>query len=68
MCDIVAVSKAKHIYDKAYRPNWVTEPFKIIKVDITYPVTNTLEDSEVIQILISFTRLSCTKLQLLMCI
>lgn len=42
--DYVRVSKYKNIFDKGYTPNWSTEIFKIIKVQITNPVTYLLQD------------------------
>jgi hypothetical protein len=42
--DIVRISKAKHLFEKGYMPNWTTELFKIHKVNITNPVTYLLED------------------------
>jgi hypothetical protein len=42
--DIVRISKAKHLFEKGYMPNWTTELFKIIKVNITNPATYLLED------------------------
>lgn len=42
--DIVRISKAKHVFDKGYTPNWTTELFKIVKVKITNPTTYILED------------------------
>lgn len=44
--DIVRISKAKHVFDKGYTPNWTTELFKIAKVKITNPPTYLLEDME----------------------
>lgn len=44
--DIVRISKAKHIFEKGYMPNWTTELFKVSKVKITNPVTYLLEDLE----------------------
>src|SRR5436190_13478514 len=41
----VRVSKFKTIFGKGYTPNWITEIFKIIKVQKTNPVTYILEDS-----------------------
>lgn len=42
--DIVRISKAKHVFEKGYTPNWTTELFKITKVNITDPATYMLED------------------------
>lgn len=42
--DIVRISKAKHVFEKGYTPNWTTELFKIVKIKITNPVTYLLED------------------------
>lgn len=44
--NIVRMSKAKHVFDKGYTPNWTTELFKFIMVNIPNPVTYTLQDSE----------------------
>lgn len=44
--DIVRISKAKHVFEKGYTPNWTTELFKISKVQITNPTTYLLEDLE----------------------
>jgi hypothetical protein len=44
--DIVRISKFKHMFNKGYTPNWTTEQFKIIKVQITNPVTYLLEDMQ----------------------
>jgi len=38
------VSKYKTIFENGYTPNWITEMFKIIKVQRTNPVTYLLED------------------------
>ncbi|XP_036148382.1 uncharacterized protein LOC118647467 [Monomorium pharaonis] len=43
--DSVRVSKFKTVFEKGYTPNWITEIFKIIKVQRTNPVTYLLEDS-----------------------
>ncbi|KAJ8911384.1 hypothetical protein NQ315_013519 [Exocentrus adspersus] len=43
--DIVRVSKSKHVFEKSYKPNWTTELFKIVKVQITNPITYLLEDN-----------------------
>lgn len=42
--DMVRISKAKHIFSKGYSPNWTTEIFKVVKVQLTNPVTYLLED------------------------
>lgn len=42
--DLVRISKYKGLFEKGYTPNWSTELFKIIKVQITNPVTYLLED------------------------
>lgn len=42
--DFVRISKFKGMFEKGYTPNWSTELFKIIKVQITNPVTYLLED------------------------
>lgn len=42
--DIVRISRVKHVFSKGYTPNWTTELFKIIKVQVTNPVTYLLED------------------------
>lgn len=42
--DIVRISKAKHVFEKGYVPNWTTELFKIASVKITNPTTYLLED------------------------
>lgn len=42
--DIVRISKYKHLFAKGYTPNFTTELFKIVKVNITNPVTYMLED------------------------
>ncbi|XP_057666047.1 uncharacterized protein LOC130899892 [Diorhabda carinulata] len=44
--DIVRISKAKHVFEKGYTPNWTTELFKITKVKITNPATYLLEDMQ----------------------
>jgi hypothetical protein len=40
----VRIIKYKAIFDKGYEPNWSTEIFKIVKIQITNPVTYLLED------------------------
>lgn len=42
--DFVRISKYKHVFEKGYTPNWTTEIFKIVKVQITNPVTYKLDD------------------------
>lgn len=42
--DLVRISKYKGIFEKSYTHNWSTEIFKIIKIQITNPVTYLLED------------------------
>jgi hypothetical protein len=42
--DDVRISKSKAVFDKGYEPNWSTEIFKVVKVQITNPVTYLLED------------------------
>ncbi|XP_066157574.1 uncharacterized protein [Euwallacea fornicatus] len=42
--DLVRISKNKHIFEKGYLPNWTTELFSIVKVQLTNPVTYLLED------------------------
>lgn len=44
--DVVRISKAKHVFEKGYTPNWSTELFKIIKIQVTNPLTYLLEDLE----------------------
>ncbi|EFA12313.1 Putative uncharacterized transposon-derived protein F54H12.3-like Protein [Tribolium castaneum] len=44
--DFVRISKEKFLFEKGYTPNWSTEIFKIIKVNLTNPVTYLLEDLE----------------------
>lgn len=31
--DIARVSKAKHVFEQGYSPNWITELFKIVKIN-----------------------------------
>jgi len=38
------MSKFKTIFEKSYTLNWITEVFRIIKVQKTNPVTYLLED------------------------
>uniref|UniRef100_A0ABD2WHH2 Chromo domain-containing protein n=1 Tax=Trichogramma kaykai TaxID=54128 RepID=A0ABD2WHH2_9HYME len=42
--DKVRVSKAKHIFEKGYTPNWTTEIFTIVKASQTHPPTYHLKD------------------------
>ncbi|KAL6420912.1 hypothetical protein ACFW04_014173 [Cataglyphis niger] len=42
--DSVSVSKYKTIFEESYTPNWITEMFKIFKVQRTNPVTYLFED------------------------
>ncbi|XP_071054985.1 uncharacterized protein [Onthophagus taurus] len=42
--DVVRISKHKHVFDKGYLPNWTTELFKIVKTQITNPISYLLED------------------------
>lgn len=42
--DKVRISKAKHVFEKSYTPNWSTEIFTIYKVCKTTPVTYHLKD------------------------
>jgi len=42
--DLLRVSKYKTVFEKDYTPNWITEVFKIVKVQRTNPVTYLLED------------------------
>lgn len=42
--DLVRISKAKHVFQKGYIPNWTTELFKIVKINITNPQTYLFED------------------------
>ena len=42
--DIVRISKYKHLFPKGYTPNWTTELFKVIRINITSPTTYLLED------------------------
>jgi Integrase core domain len=42
--DVVRISKAKHVFEKGYVPNWTTELFKVVKVKLTNPITYLLED------------------------
>uniref|UniRef100_A0A1Y1MVM7 Integrase catalytic domain-containing protein n=1 Tax=Photinus pyralis TaxID=7054 RepID=A0A1Y1MVM7_PHOPY len=52
--DVVRISKFKSIFAKGYTPNWSSELFKIIKVQITNPVTYLLEDMKAKPILGGF--------------
>ncbi|KAL7297050.1 hypothetical protein TKK_0009477 [Trichogramma kaykai] len=42
--DKVRVSKAKHLFQKGYEPNWTTEVFTVHRVAPTDPVTYHLQD------------------------
>lgn len=42
--DYVRISIAKHVFEKGYIPNWTTEIFKIVRIQITHPVSYLLED------------------------
>jgi Integrase core domain len=42
--DLVRISKAKHVFEKGYVPNWTTELFKVVTVKLTNPITYLLED------------------------
>lgn len=42
--DKVRVSKAKHVFEKGYTPNWTTEIFTVSRVSPTNPVTYHLKD------------------------
>lgn len=42
--DVVRISKAKHVFEKGYTPNWTTELFKIAEIKISDPVTYLLKD------------------------
>ena len=42
--DIVRISKYKGVFEKGFTPNFSTELFKIVKVNVTNPVTYILED------------------------
>lgn len=44
--DLVRISKAKHIFEKGYTPNWTTEIFTVFKVVHSNPKTYILKDSE----------------------
>ena len=44
MGDSVRVSKFKTIFENGYTPNWITEVFRINKVQKSNPVTYLLED------------------------
>lgn len=43
--DPVRISKYKTVFSRGFTPNWSTEVFKIIKVQVTNPATYLLEDS-----------------------
>lgn len=40
----VRVSKYKNIFEKKYTPNWSTEIFRIIKIDLKYPELYYIQD------------------------
>lgn len=42
--DLVRISKAKHVFEKGYTPNYTTEVFKIDRIKITDPTTYILKD------------------------
>lgn len=42
--DYVRISRYKGIFFKGYEPNWTTEIFTIVKVNITNPVTYVIKD------------------------
>lgn len=42
--DLVRISKAKHVFEKGYTPNYTTELFEIDKINITNPTTYLLKD------------------------
>jgi len=42
MDDSVRVNKFKAIFEKGYTPNWITEMFRIVKVQKTNPVISYL--------------------------
>ena len=44
--DIVRISKYKHLFQKGYTPNWTTEHFKVIRINITSPTTYLLKDMQ----------------------
>lgn len=44
--DFVRISKAKHVFEKGYTPNWTAEVFKIFKVVHSNPRTYILKDLE----------------------
>lgn len=52
--NIVRISKHKGLFEKGFTPNWSTELFKIVKVQITNPATYLLEDMTGSPILGSF--------------
>ena len=37
--DIVCISKVKGIFEKGYRPNWSSTPYKIVRIAYTNPIT-----------------------------
>ena len=42
--DVVRISKAKHVFEKGYTPNWTTELFKIQEIKTSNPTTYLLKD------------------------
>ena len=42
--DTVRISKHKSVFAKGYTGNWTTELFKVVKVQVTNPITYKLED------------------------
>lgn len=52
--NMVRINKYKSIFDKGYTPNWTTELFKVVKIQLTNPTTYLLEDSNGRPILGSF--------------
>lgn len=44
--DLVRISKAKHVFEKGFLPNWTTELFKISQIKLTNPVSYLLEDQQ----------------------
>ena len=42
--DNVRISKAKHVFEKGYTPNWSSEIFSVVRVARTNPVTYHLKD------------------------
>ena len=52
--DVVRISKYKNQFAKGYTPNWSTELFTVVKVNLTSPITYILEDMRHERILGSF--------------